>query len=244
MAENVSRFRNVDMLNPEQTDQLLALARTGEEMPFGMYGASIQKGAASPVGFTAEAAYLPPHKGGRALARALRSGFTEEELAARDLAGTQGLYFPGTPQSPASTVLSMRGAAPETMRHELGGHAFTREAARMGTEDQLPMLQRIASRLQGPSPLPADERGIRSGLGMLLDELDAFSKEARNPWSQVAKGSKFLFGGSPAGRASYVQQFGRQSPLIAELYRQLPYAPYVGLGAAGAGAGGYAFGGE
>ena len=244
MAERVARFRNVERMNPEQTAQMLALARAGEEMPLDMYGAVIQKGAAPPVGFTAEAAYLPPRKGNRALARALQAGFSEEELAARVPTGTQGIYYPGTTTSPASTAFTMKGAAPEVMRHELGGHAFTREAARIGIQDELPALQRAASKLLGPYALRPEFRGARSGTGMLLDELNAFTKEARNPYSQLAKGAEFLFGLSPADRASYAASLARHSPLAAEMYRDLPYLPYIGLGAAGAGAGGYLAGRE
>jgi len=241
LAENVSRFRNVEMLDPGQTDQMLAMSRAGGELPEGMYGAVIKKGAAQPVGFTAEGAYLPPGKGNKALARALNAGFPEEELAARSLSGTKGIYYPGTPTSPTSTAFTVRGAAPEVMRHELGGHAFTREAARQGLQEELPGTQQLASRLLGPSAAPAEERGFKSGLGMMLDEMGAFAKEARNPYSQAAKAAEFLMGLDPATRASYIASFSRHSPLVAELYRDARYLPHVGAGLAATGLGSYMF---
>jgi len=134
----------------------------------------------------------------------------------------------------------MAGAAPETIPHELL-HALTWNAAKSGNWKNLPLLQRAAARLY--QPYAADvarlgvgnaQRGFRSGLATMADELGSFSLENPTLGRQIAGGAKFLFKGDPG----YAASFDKHSRLVGDLYRGLHYAPHVAAGTAAAGAGG------
>lgn len=150
--------------------------------------------------------------------------------------GGVGGYLPG---EAAGVTLAERGmgsmgtgvgerALDTVGRHEVM-HGLIDQARISGEMGGLPAIPRMAaSTLRGSDP-----GTFRRGFGNLLDELAANTAETPGVMGQARGAANFLFGGSPAERAGYAAQFGKDSPLVGAIYGNLNYAPY----AAGAGAG-------
>lgn len=253
--ERFSRFRNVEPLDPGQTDQLLEMAQSGGSMPPGMAGAVVNRTGVGPVGFQGDVSYIAPG-GGRAsdiLARTLAGHFSDADLQTMrkgGMANFSGAYSPET-----NAMVTARGPEQVLARRHEGLHGLVQNAALTGDYSSLSPIGKIAAWLKGPQakaskkvdemmaagirPSEADfvasDLTARTAIGDIFNELNSFSGESRGLRNQIASGLGYLFPtpkelilGSDGFHDYYMKQTGAHNPLIGMLYRGLGVAPWAG----------------
>ncbi len=118
------------------------------------------------------------------------------------------------------TVLA-QGTGPITARHERVHAAIQQSLNNPELQERLPPLMEAASRLR-----EAPYGSVRSGLGLVTDELAAQTLERRDTAGQVRSALHFLF--NPQYNKAYSQIYSQNEgipPLVRRAYSALPYAP-------------------
>jgi hypothetical protein len=139
-----------------------------------------------------------------------------QDAAGRVAPGSEnvGVYVRGNRPAAATRV----GSGPEAVRHEVLHH-LRRQGALPGAADSM------AGGLMG------SESPLLRGLGTIADESLSHMGEARSLGGRLQGLGKFL------GNQNYLDQIGRESPLVAALWQRR--VPVAALGAGALGAAGY-----
>lgn len=115
----------------------------------------------------------------------------------------------------------MSGAGYPTLRHE-SIHGLVDQVARGNAGPGLPLPIRVAGNLRAGA-----DGSLRSGAGMVADELAAQMLENRGIGNQLKAGAEFLTSRSYPGREAYQQVFNN-TPYAGSIYKYAPIAGDVG----------------